>query len=149
MPLWDLSNLIEGRASFAGCTSLANLPLWSLSNMNYASQMFKSTAITSVPAWDLNTVITASEMFNGCTNLKTLGFDRMDNMTAGSNLFLNVTLDTADWSNLLVGLEAHNTDLDCILAGGNSLHNAAGATAITGLTGRSPGWTITDGGLAP
>ena len=50
-----------------------------------------------------------------------------------------------DWSNILIKLAAGPRQSGVTISGGNAKHNAAGAVAITTLTG--DGWTVTDAGL--
>ena len=157
---------------FRGCTSLTSIPLLDTSNVTSTADMFRDSGLTSIPLLDLSSSLSGlrmfkdvtglisvpnfnlssmtncNQVFSGCTGLTTIGFTRADAMTSGASMFLSVTLDTADWSDLLIGLAANNVDTDCILDGGSSLYNTAGGVARSALIARTTGWTITDGGVA-
>ncbi len=144
VPLFDLSSVTSSLSVFNGCTSLVSVPLFDLSSSITTSQMFFGcTDLTSVPSFNLMLVTNTSSMFSACTSLTTIGFTRADSMTNGTNMFLNVTLDTADWSDFLDGLSNNNLNNGVTIDGGNSLRNALGDTAFDELVGRS--WIVQDG----
>jgi len=68
-------------------------------------------------------------------------------LTDGSYMFVSNTINTTDYSNLLIAMEANNTETGVNFSGGNSKYNAAGETARNALLARDPIWVITDGGL--
>lgn len=117
------------------------------------SRAFASTGITTpvVIAGDSSGVTDWTQfcyLANGLDGTAVPAYD-MSGMTIGGNCFTGVDFTTTSYSNLLIDIEANNTDLDCNFHGGDSQYNAAGETARDALTGRTPGWTITDGGLEP
>ena len=71
----------------------------------------------------------------------------MHAMTSGGFCFYGVTLSTTSWSNLLINIEANNSNSPVAFHGGTSLHNVAGGVAKAALTADHT-WAITDGGAA-
>lgn len=68
-------------------------------------------------------------------------------LTIATDMFGSVTLNTIDYSDLLVGWEAQNPQYGVIFSGGSSLYDTAGDGARASLTDSGTyAWTITDGG---
>lgn len=90
-----------------------------------------------------------SYCWRGCTNLTSItGVGDIDitALTTAAFMLDNVTLDTSNYSSLLIGWEAQTEPSTITLDGGDSKYTAgAAATARAALV--SNGWIITDGGL--
>ena len=58
---------------FKGATALRKVPLFDMSNVQYANSMFYSCqTLTSIPAYNTSSLINAREMFYMCVNLTTI-----------------------------------------------------------------------------
>jgi len=124
-----------------------NLEFWN-ETLTDGGYMFRNNSLTSLPdGMTLGSLTDGSYMFysNSLTSLPdgmTLG-----SLTDGSYMFYGCIINTADYSNLLIRMEAANSNTGVAFHGGNSKYNAAGEVARDALTSRDPAWTITDGGL--
>jgi len=148
-PLIDTSSAGTVLFAWFGCSGLTSFPLIDTSSVtDFQSAWQTCGGLTSFPFLDVSSGIIFSATWSGCSGLNGVDFPtlHMDNMTNGTSCFINVTLSTASWSDLLVYINANNTDLDAVFHGGNSTRNAGGTAARDALAARVPGWTITDGG---
>jgi hypothetical protein len=62
-------------------------------------------------------------------------------------MFIGNTINTEDYSTLLINMESNNPNNGVNFHGGNSNYNLAGEVARNALISRVPAWTITDGVL--
>jgi hypothetical protein len=66
-------------------------------------------------------------------------------LTNGDQMFINVTINTTDYNNLWVNIEANNSNSSVLFHGGNSKTSGAGTTAKAAQVADHT-WTVTDGG---
>jgi hypothetical protein len=128
-------------------TSLpAGMTLAALTNGAY---MFYNNSLTSLPAdMTLAALTTGNLMFQN-NSLASLPTNMtLAALTNGTQMFLGNTIATSDYSQLLVNIEANNTNTGVNFHGGSSQYNATGEVARDALLARTPAWVITDGGLA-
>ena len=145
----NTSNVTSMFFSWQNCSSLTSFPLIDTSNVTSMTSTWQNcSSLTSFPLIDTSNVENSSLTFFGCTGLTSLPLIDLSSMTFASNMFGGCTLNTTDWSNLLIQTETLNHNNSVTWSGGNSLHNAAGQTAINDLVANH-GWVITDGGLEP
>ncbi len=148
-PLIDTSSAQTITNGWLNCSSLTSFPLIDTSLCTgFGGTWQGCIGLTSFPFLDVSLGTNFRQTFKSCTGLNGYDFPtlHLDKMDDGENMFQTVDLSTQSWSDLLVYVEANNTDLDCVWSGGNSTYNFAGGVARAALTGRTPGWTITDGG---
>lgn len=141
-------------AAFAG-TDITAIPSGMFANVQIVwdgigGEFARCDKLTSI-APDLftgrNTVKTFAYLFKDCTSLRHVPANLFQgkegvNMTG---IFNGCTLDSTDYGNLLIALEAGcPAGVTNTFDGGNSKYPPAAATARTSLIGR--GWHITDGG---
>ena len=105
---------------FNNLTSLP--PQMNLPNLQVADSMLRDNSFTDLPV--------------GMT---------LPNLTDGTNFLLGSTINTERYSQLLVDMEAGNSNTNVSFHGGNSKYNAAGETARNLLIANQ-NWTIEDGG---
>ena len=141
-----LPNLTNGGNMFFG-NSLTSLPSgMTLPSLTSGNLMFENNNLTSLP-----TDMTLLNLTNGLAmfqnnDLTSLPSNmELPNLTNGTRMFQGNTINTTRYSQLLIDLEANNTNNNVTFHGGNSKYNAAGQVARNALTAR--GWSITDGGL--
>jgi hypothetical protein len=142
----ELPLLTNGDSMFSG-NNLTSLPSgMELPNLNNAFQMFLSNSLTTLPAgMKLPNLTFGRSMFwnNNLTSLPA-GME-LPLLTNGFRMFRKNTINTSRYSQLLIDLEAGNSNNNVSFNGGNSQYNAQGQIARNALIAR--GWTITDGGL--
>lgn len=141
-----LASLTAGYAMFQG-NDFTSLPSGMiLNNLTQGSYMFTDVPITTLPSgMTLASLLTGGRMFrnNSLTDLPS-GIT-LANLTDGTNMFEGNTINTTRYSQLLIDMNANNSNNNVPFHGGNSKYNSAGETARNALIAR--GWTITDGGL--
>ena len=168
-----LDNLVSAVSLFSGC-DISSLPsgmtlpvlgdgYWMFSNTLLTSlpdgitlsllvrgeRMFYASQLLSLPSGMTLSLVTETDyMFWGCSITSALSLN-LASLTNGNGMFgASCILNTNDYSNLLVRTEANNINTGVVFQGGSSKYNTSGETARDLLTSRSPGWTISDGGLA-
>jgi len=137
--------------SFRG-TGITGITLTGTSGVtSFIEAFYLASSLASVNLIDTSAATNCTGMFRSCTALEGFAMPTFDlgAMTTGTLMFSGYAMTTASWDDLLVATEANNTDLDCTWHGGNATYTATGETARDLLTGRTPGWSITDGGLEP
>ena len=142
----DFPNLINGYQMFAR-NSLTSLPeSMELPNLTSGPGMFSRNSLTSLPAgMELPLLTNGSDMFinNSLTDLPS-GMT-LPLLERGIRFLTGNTINTERYSQLLIDLEANNSNTNVIFWGGFSKYNTQGQIARNALLSR--GWTITDGGL--
>jgi hypothetical protein len=133
---------------FANLTKLYNIPEATCNSITTANTLFLNcTSLVSVPKLTLYNAINCRQTFEGCTALKNVPSIVLKNLVDGSyGFFRGVTLNTTEYSNMLIRTVAAGPKTGSYLVAGNSKYNAAGQTARNTLI-NTYGWTITDGGL--
>jgi len=119
-----LGSLTSAGAMFSYCNLGALPESLTLASLTYGVQMFKLAGITSIGS--------------------SLSFPALTN---GVQIFNGNTINTADYSAMLVRMEAANQNGSVTFEGGLSTYNTAGGVARAALI-TDHGWTITDGGAA-
>jgi len=142
----ELPLLTNGGNMFSN-NNLTSLPVgMEFPNLTNGNQMFRDNSLTSLPSgMNLPLLTNGGSMFsnNDITSLP-VGME-LPNLSNGFAMFLGSTINTERYSQILIDLEANNTNDDVAFHGGNSKYNAQGEIARNALVAR--GWTITDGGL--
>jgi len=140
------TDLMVSAGNFLRASGIVTTPLIDFSVCTGFSGTFKDCVnLIETPLYNLISLNGGGNMYDGCTSLVFVPAYNLPNMTNGVNFLLGVTLDPESWSNLLIAIEAVNSNPNVTLNGGNSLHNAAGLVALNALV-NDHGWTITDGG---
>jgi len=141
-----LASLTDGSYMFYG-TSLTSLPSGMvLGSLTDGRAMFYGTSLTSLPSGMVLGALTSGYyMFYG-TSLTSLPSGMvLGALTDGAYMFLNVTINTTDYNNLWVNIEANNSNSSVPFHGGNSKTSGAGTTAKAAQVADHT-WTVTDGG---
>ena len=141
--------LLENGSSMFRSNSLTSLPSgMELPLLTSGYAMFHSNSLTSLPSgMALPLLENGSNMFreNPLTSLPSgMALPLLDD---GSSMFHSNTINTTDYSNLLIAMEAANSNTGVNFHGGSSKYNAAGEVARNALLARDPVWVITDSGL--
>lgn len=123
LPKATFAKLETGQESFNGCISLVTLPLCTFENMVQSNYMFK-----------------------GCTSLKLLPFVTFAKLVDGRGTFDRCTLNTVDYSNILIRTAAVNPPNSTSFNGGYSKYNSTAVAARASLITNDL-WIISDGGL--
>lgn len=150
-PLIDLLNGTNFTGSWQNCVSLTSFPLIDTSSATTIFQSWKGcTGLVSFPLIDTSSVTNFNASWNGCTGLSGYDFPliNMVNLTTATSMFTGVTLSTISYSDLIINLNASNSNPEVTFDGGNSQLTAEGDAAKLNLI-NTLAWTITDGGLAP
>lgn len=141
-----LDSLIDGSRMFQ-LNDFTLLPSGMiLGNLTDGSYMFYLTNLQELPS-----TLTLASLTNGYGMFRSLSLTDLPtgitlaNLTDGTQMFEGNTINTTRYSQLLIDMNANNSNNNVIFHGGNSKYNAAGETARNALIAR--GWTITDGGL--
>jgi surface protein len=137
---------------FRDCSSLnGGVANWNTANVTDMSYMFQdaSTFNQDIGSWNTVNVTDMSNMFRDASAFnQDIGSWNVTSLTDATNMFLNVnTLDTTNYSKLLIGWASQAVNEEVNFHGGSSTYNSAGATARNTLT-NTYNWTITDGGAA-
>ncbi len=147
-PLLDTSSGTNFEAAWRGCSSLTSFPqINTSSGTNFDSAWYNCSSLTSFPLIDTSSGTDFYAAWAFCSSLTSFPTLNMGAMTNGKYCFYDVTLDTADYSALLVDIESRNSNNSVDFHGGNSTYNGSGATARSALV-TDHSWTITDGGPA-
>lgn len=137
------------KLKLTGISSFGNIIL----NTNQSNAFYGCANLTSLPddcVTQMNLVTTGTSMFYQCTSLTSLPTGMtLNSLTNGTYMFLSITIDKTRYSQLLIDMNASNTNTGVTFHGGNSKYDTAGQTARNLLTARSPAWVITDGGYEP
>ena len=168
-----LNAVTNGGSMFQNCSSLSSLPSgMTCAALVNANSMFRSTPLVGLPSGMLlNLVTTAQYMCHNCTSFTSLPNGMtLDALTTGNAMFYNTgltvipstmtlagltnglymfgstTLSTASYSQLLVNMEANNSNSSVTFDAGNSKYNSTGETARSALIA-DHSWSFTDGGL--
>jgi len=141
-----LAALTDGYAMFYD-NSLTDLPAnMTLAALTDGYAMFYDNSLTALPAgMTLDVLTNGGDMFryNSLTALPSGMI--LAALTDGTYMFYGNTINTTRYSQLLVDMEANNTNDNVPFHGGYSKYNSAGEIARNKLIAR--GWTINDGGL--
>jgi hypothetical protein len=111
--------------------------------------MFKDSNLTSLPdGVTLDNLRNGGEMFrrNNLTSLPD-GMTLPNLDSSGNAMFAGNTINTERYSQLLIDMEAGNSNLNVEFHGGSSKYNAAGGVARN-LLSTNQNWSFTDGGSA-
>lgn len=140
--------------AFRQCTALTTIPnlsLWDVSAVTTLGNAWNlCTSFNGDPSgWTTTSLQNAAACFNLCSSFeRNIGGWDVRQLTNATNLFGSNTIDTVNWSGLLVGWAAQSPlQTGVVLGGGSSKYNAGAVAARGILTGAPNLWTITDGGL--
>jgi len=143
-----LSSLLTGSSMFQLCTLTALPTNMTLAALKTGTNMFFNNRLTSLTAnMTLAALITGVQMFYNNLLTSLPANMTLASLTNGSNMFAFNTIETSDYSTLLVNIEANNINTGVAFHGGLSKYNATGQVARNALLARTPAWVITDGGL--
>ena len=152
---WDTSAIITFSNAFGLCSSLTvfDVSAWDTSAVTsfpYAFYGCSSLTVFDVSAWDTSAVTDFSSTFYGCSSLTTLAANNWDitSATTMAGILTNVTLTTANYSDILIAFEAQAVKNNVLLHGGNSKYSAGAAADARAALIADHSWTITDGGQA-
>ena len=121
----NLNSLVDARGMFRDNTRLTSLPnVMSLNNLRDGSLMFFNNQLTSLP----DVMI-------------------LNNLDNASNMFTGNIINTERYSQLLIDMEAKNSNTNVDFNAGSSKYNAEGETARNLLIANQ-NWSFLDGGLA-
>jgi hypothetical protein len=149
-PLLDFTAATSLIRTRQGCSGLTSFPLIVVPVCtSFFVTWYGCTGLTSFPLIVFSGVTTFGYTWYNCTGLNAYDFPliNMHAMTSGGFCFYGVTLSTTSWSNLLINIEANNSNTGVAFHGGTSLYNVAGGVARADLIADHT-WTITDGGAA-
>lgn len=139
----------DQQRAFRGCVNNTSIAEdWKLDEwLTEGTYMFYDNQLTFLP--DNMTLVSLTEGtfmfgFNQLTSLPT-GMT-LSALTNGAFMFLENTINTTDYSELLVNIAANNVNTGVPFHGGSSKYNASGETARNQLT-VNQSWSIADGGL--
>lgn len=168
---FDFPNLQEGLSMFNSTSNLTSLPnsftldsvvnagnmFWGspltalppnmvLANATSITSIIRSTQVQSLPlSLDLNKVTNGNRAFlsaSAITNIPSgVSFSAL---TDGTNIFYSQTINTQDYTDLLIRMEATNPNSNVPFSARLSKYFASAATARANLVAR--GWTISDAG---
>jgi surface protein len=151
--LLDLTDTSNFSYAFRGCSSLTTLDVsaWdtaAVTNFTYAFRGCSSLTALDVSTWDTAAVTNFSYAFHGCSSLTTLAANSWDitSVTTMGNMLQNVTLTTANYSDIIVAFEAQAVLNNVPLHGGNSKYSAGAAANARAALIADHSWIITDGG---
>jgi surface protein len=148
---WDLSAGVQFNGFLRDCTSFNQALTLDTPLGEIFTGFIRGSTSLNQPLIIISPLATSyNSLVNGCTafdqDLSGLDFT---NIVTASNMLLDVTLSTANYDSLLIGMEAQSVQNNVPFNGGNSTYSAgAAATARANLIADHT-WTITDGGLAP
>lgn len=155
---WDVSKVQDMSFLFYRNYLLTNIDLsrWNVGNCTFMRGMCSDlSVITSLdlPWSNLTASVTNFNEFCASspllTNVTGIGSWTVTNIASASLMFSSSTLNTTNYSDLLIGWGAQAVKTNVVFHGGSSKYLAGdAATARTNLV-TNYGWTITDGGLAP
>jgi hypothetical protein len=137
-------------SAFFGCGNITSLPddhleFWN-TTLNVGTGMFRNNSLTALPeGMALAALTTGTSVFQNNSLTALPEGMALAALTTGTSMFLANTINTTDYSNLLINTEAANSNNDVSFHGGSSKYNAAGGVARTALI-NNQNWTITDGG---
>ena len=142
----NTSSVTSFYQAFAGWSSYTGaFPTIDTSSGTDFELCFHENEMSSVPKLDLSSAVNCNRMFDSCLNLTAIPAFNLPNMTSAFQFLEGVTVSTASYNNLLVAIEAVNSNSGVTFSGGNSKHSGAGTTARAALVA-DHSWTITDGG---
>lgn len=121
----SLDNLVYGRRAFMNNNIEFLREIMTLPNLENGERMFYNNEITSI----------SSQM-------------SLPNLTNGDRMFEGNTINTEDYSGLLVRMNRDNNNHNVTFHGGFSKYNSTAIDAVNELV-NTKGWTIIDGGLDP
>jgi surface protein len=138
---------------FRECNSLITLDVTSLnvSNVRVMTNFLRDAAnlqSVDVSTWDTSSAIQMPKMFLGCASLTTItGLEdfAIPLVTKMNQILLDITLPTAQYSELLINFAAQANGATFSFSGGNSKYSVGAATTAR-ATWVASGVTITDGG---
>ena len=111
-------------------------------------EMFLGVSGLSLPEGvTFESALLCSSAIRSCGSIVIPSTMKLESMTDGSLIMSATTATTASYSQLLVNMNANNTNTGVTFFGGSSKYNTTGETARNALTSRVPPWVITDGGL--
>jgi len=148
-PDMKLDNLTNGYEMF-GVNQLSSLPInMKLDNLITGYEMFTNNVpLTFLPNnMTLPLLSNGKSMFNGCRLTSLPDNMTLPSLTNGIYMFNNCTINTTDYSNLLIEMSSNNISTGVQFNGGYSKYNSAGNVARNELLSRDPAWTISDGGI--
>ena len=146
---WNVANVISMNDMFLSATNFnQNISSWNVSRVTSMNDMFLS-AINfnqNISSWNVTNVTDMSGMFHEASSFnQDIGSWNFEKVTTMERMFSGVTLSTANYNALLLGLHNQSLQSNVTFDGGNSKYNedAAGPRNVL-VTDFS--WTITDGG---
>lgn len=155
-PTNDFSGLTNSmRQTWDGCTSLTTFTGGNTLDCSLTTRidlMLQDTAITSISLTTSSTCTLMYDVCNGCSSLTSFSMSDVSAITNATTAFSGVTLNTADWDQLLIDFDNTNSNTGVVLGGGSSLYTKAPSSAETArsnLLARVPAWVISDGGPTP
>ena len=146
----DINYSTNQTGAFFGCNNLTfiatDVNSW-YNGITLGTQMFNGNSLTTLPAgMTLGNLTNGNSMFQNNSITSAIGL-KLHKINSGS-LFMNgANLPVSQYSNILVDIEANNTNDEVIIHFGSSKYNATGQIARDILTSAPRNWVITDGGL--
>lgn len=146
---WGNTGITDFQSAFYRCSNVVIAATdhgsFSHSATNFSAAWRGCPALTSFPALDVSSGTNFQNAWRDCGSIPTFSTRSFDLLSDGTDIFLSSTLSTADYSAILIYIEANNPNNNVTFHGGSSKYNAGAAAARAALVSR--GWTITDGGL--
>jgi len=147
----NLAALQAGNSMFQNCTSLMTIPAGvfdSLTALADISIMFAGcTSLTALPdnLFANSPLTTAVGVFINLSSLTDLDFGgwNWSNVTNASLFLSGATINTTDYNNSWIGIDAQSLQSSVAFHGGNSVATGAGLTARNNVIS-TYGWTVTD-----
>ena len=146
---WDVSSVTNMHAMFINAAAAdPNTSNWTVSSVTNMGFMFTEATMANpdVSNWDVSNVTNMKKMFYQATSadpdMSSWNFSSVTDM---SQMLYGLTLDTVDYSNLLIQIRQTAVETDVSFHGGNSKYNASASTARDELINNLK-WTIKDGG---
>ena len=140
----SLNSLTTGISMFRYNPLLSLPEVMELSSLTSCASMFRDTDLTTLPTlMTLDSITVCYTMFYN-TPITSIANLSLNSMTDGDMIF-NSTINTEEYSNLLIKMQANNVNTGVRFGAGTSKYNPSAITARNALVAR--GWTIIDGGL--
>ena len=144
-PLFDTSAAVTFASVFSHCSTFTSIPAFDLSNATNTNRAFTNcTSLVTVLLMDLSKSTNVDYMFQTCALITSLPLFNLASIVSATGFLSSSTIDTADYSAILILMEDNNQNTGGTFNGGSSIPNVAGIVAKTALVD-DHSWTITDG----
>jgi len=148
-PEFDTSNAVTFTDVFSHCSKITSTPAYDLSSTTNTNRAWTNClSLVTVPFMDLSQSTNVDYMFGTCALITSLPAFNLASVVSATNFISSSTIDTADYTALLVLMEANNSNN----VSGKTFHGGNSKVTPTGNLARQAliddhGWAFTDGGI--